>query len=164
MRCLLGFVLAATALPPACLAQETVSFQRDVAPILAQNCTTCHSSTQQMSSLDLSSRAGALKGGQKNGPAIIPGNSAKSPLYLRLTGAQQPTMPLNGKLPPAAIAIIQKWLDSGAVWDAPITAAPAGPPNAPGSEKKFSDQDRNWWAFRKPVRPALPKVHNPAQS
>ena len=51
-----------------------------------------------MSLLDLSTRAAALKGGQKSGPAIIPGDAAKSPFYRRLTGQDQPAMPLGGKL------------------------------------------------------------------
>ena len=157
-RLRLGFVFAVVILPIPILAQEPVSFSRDVAPILAQNCTTCHGSTQQMSSLDLSTRAGALKGGQKNGPSIVPGNSSKSPLYLRLTGQQQPAMPLGGKLRPEAIATIQKWLDSGASWDAAVSPAPPAASNAPGSERHYTAEQRNWWAFRKPVRTNLPKV------
>jgi hypothetical protein len=111
-----------------------------------------------MSSLDLSSRAAALKGGLKNGPSIVPGQSAKSPLYLRLTGQQQPAMPLGSKLKPEAIAIIQKWIDSGASWDTSVSSAAPVARNAPGSEKKFTDQERNWWALRKPVHVSPPQV------
>ena len=73
------------------------SFSRDVAPILGRSCLSCHGPAQQMSLLDLSTRAAALKGGQKSGPAIVPGDSAKSPLYRRLTGQDQPAMPLGAQ-------------------------------------------------------------------
>ena len=56
---------------------KPVSFKSDVAPILEKNCVTCHGPAQQLSLLDLSSRAAALKGGQK-GPAIIPGDADRS--------------------------------------------------------------------------------------
>src|SRR5947209_5648637 len=56
--------------------------------------------------LDLSSRASALKGGQKSGPAMIPGDAARSPLYRRLTGQDQPAMPLGSRLSEAEIGII----------------------------------------------------------
>jgi hypothetical protein len=135
--------LAAALFPLAGMSQDAISFTRDVAPILAQNCTSCHGASQQLSSLDLSTQNGALKGGQKNGPAIVPGSSTKSPLYLRITGQQQPAMPLGSKLKPEAIAIIQKWLDSGANW---------------GGTVSETVQDGKWWAFRKPVRSPLPKV------
>ena len=78
-------VIASAALLPA-----QTSFTRDVAPILGRNCVSCHSASQQMSELDLSTRAAALKGGQKSGPAIVPGDSSKSPIYRRLTGDDQP--------------------------------------------------------------------------
>ena len=80
-----------------------IPFTRDVAPILAKNCLSCHSASQKMSQLDLSSRAAAVQGGQKNGPAIVPGDAAKSPLYRRLTGQDQPSMPLGSRLSDAEI-------------------------------------------------------------
>ena len=112
-----------------------------------------------MSLLDLSTRAAALKGGQKNGPAIVPGDSAKSPLYRRLTGQDQPAMPLGAKLSDAEIRIIKDWIDSGAIWDGAAPSLRVPPPAATkGGEKKFTDQDRAWWAFRAPVRHPLPAV------
>src|SRR3954463_1746411 len=125
-------------------------FARDVAPILAKNCLSCHNASQQMSQLDLSSRAAAVKGGQKSGPAIVPGDAAKSPLYRRLTGQDQPAMPLGARLSDAEIQIIRDWIESGAVWEERVAAAPAA--------TKISS---NWWAFRPPVRHAPPAGGNP---
>lgn len=110
--CLCGIlVLCAQSQNPA---PSPAVFSRDIAPILERTCLSCHSPAQQMSQLDLSTRAAALKGGQKAGPAIIPGDSAKIPFYRRLTGQDQPAMPLGGKLTDAEIKTVKNWIDSGA--------------------------------------------------
>src|SRR3954468_22135065 len=140
-------------------AQETKpSFPRDIAPVLGRSCLSCHGPTQQMFLLDLSTRAAALKGGQKSGPSIVPGDSSRSPFYRRLTGQDQPAMPLGGKLSDAEIRTIKDWIDAGAIWDSAAPVAPPAPPTASSGEKKFTDQDRAWWAFRPPVRHPLPAV------
>src|SRR6266478_5119266 len=86
-----------------------VSFSGDVAPILTRSCLSCHGPTEPMSQLDLSTRVAALKGGQKGGPAILPGDSAKSPVYRRLTCQDQPAMPLGSRLSDAEIKTIKEW-------------------------------------------------------
>ena len=64
-------------------------------------------------------------------------------------------MPLGGKLSAAEIATVQKWIDAGAAWDdAPVSA----PATSRGGEKIFTEQDRNWWALRRPVRQPVPRV------
>ena len=47
----------------------------------------------RVSDLDLSSRAGMLKGGL-HGPALVPGDAQQSPLYLRVSGMEAPVMPM----------------------------------------------------------------------
>src|SRR4029450_5910241 len=52
-----------------------------------------------------------------NGARIVPGNSARSVLYQRLTGGPAgPEMPPAGRLPEQKIKLIQAWIDQGAVW------------------------------------------------
>ena len=98
---------------PAC-ADEAPSFAKDVAPIFAANCAGCHASNVAMGTLDLDTFAGIQKGGH-SGPVIVPGKSGESLLYLRITGAVTPAMPLNGKkLTDGEIAIIREWIDAGA--------------------------------------------------
>jgi hypothetical protein len=135
------------------------SFSREVAPILVQKCISCHGPEQQLSLLDLSSRASTLKGGQK-GPAVVPGNAAGSSLYRRVTGEEQPVMPLGGKLSAAEAAVLKRWIEAGAPWEGEILGAAAAPepPRPEAKEKAFSEQDRNWWAFRRPVRHPVPRV------
>jgi WD40 repeat protein len=103
---------------PVC-ADEGPSFAKDVAPIFAANCAGCHASNVTMGTLDLDTFAGIQRGGH-SGPVIVPGKSSESLLYLRITGAVTPAMPLNGKkLADGEIGIIRKWIDAGAKPPAP---------------------------------------------
>ncbi|HTQ53903.1 MAG TPA: c-type cytochrome domain-containing protein [Bryobacteraceae bacterium] len=104
------------------------TFTRDVAPILTANCAGCHAGRILMGKLDLSTFAGLQKGGH-SGPAIAPGKSAESLLFLRITGKVTPAMPLNGKpLAAADIETIRAWIDAGAPPPTPgEAAAPAAP-------------------------------------
>jgi hypothetical protein len=133
-----------------------VSFSKDVAPILTERCMQCHGREPLMAHLDLRTREGALKGAQ-HGPVVDPGNAAGSHLYRHLTGQELPRMPLGGQLPDAEIAVIKNWIDSGAEWDNGVTLGPGAGPTGSG-EKKFSDQQRRYWAFQKVVKPAVPTV------
>ncbi len=58
-------------------------FEKNVRPILAEHCYECHSIEKGSSKggLILDSRDGMLKGGDQ-GPAVVPGNVAKSLLFL----------------------------------------------------------------------------------
>ena len=109
-----------------------------------------------MANLDLRTRDGALKGA-KHGPVIVPGNAAASHLYRRLIGEETPPMPLGGRLTDAEIAIVKAWIDSGAEWDAGRALAP-GATTTTSTEKKFTEQQRRYWAFQKVVKPAAPAV------
>jgi len=84
-----------------------------------------------MGTLDLDTFSGIQKGGH-SGPVIVPGKSGESLLYLRITGAVTPAMPLNGKkLADGEIEIIRKWIDAGANPPAPgelVTKAAAAIP------------------------------------
>src|SRR5262245_33762944 len=62
--------------------QTTVSFEKDVRPILQTSCETCHGELQ-VSGLDLRTRESALKGGD-GGAAIVPGRADQSRLYRRV--------------------------------------------------------------------------------
>jgi uncharacterized protein with WD repeat/mono/diheme cytochrome c family protein len=121
----LGLLSLLTPLPGA----DTPSFAKDVAPIFAANCAGCHAANVTMGTLDLDTFAGIQKGGH-SGPAIVPGKSAESLLYLRITGKVTPAMPLNGKqLADGEIEIIRHWIDAGAPPPAPgESIAKAAPP------------------------------------
>ena len=146
-----------------CGVAQAQSTDKEVLPILRQKCFQCHSEALQMSGLDLRTRESMLKGGDK-GPAIVPGNAEGSRLYRRVAGLEKPPMPM-APLPPLTtqeVAVLKAWLDQGAKWGAADVAAPA--PTAVGGygkdykERVITAEDRNWWAFRKPVRHAVPSV------
>jgi hypothetical protein len=162
--------LLACTIASAQTAPKKVSFPSDVAPILAKNCAQCHGKAPAMASLDLRSRDTALKGGQ-HGVAIVPGDAAGSRLYKHLIGQQQPQMPMGGRLTDAEIAVIKNWIDSGAEWDSSASLdAPPAENKTTAAEHKFTEQQRNYWAFQKVTKPAVPavkasnQVHNPIDS
>jgi hypothetical protein len=109
-------------LPPP--APQQIDFARDIKPILQNNCLKCHSNEKPKSGLRLTSRESALKGGE-NGPDILPGQSANSPLIhnvARLVPDME--MPPEGRgtpLTPEQVGLLRAWIDQGVVWE---TVAP----------------------------------------
>jgi mono/diheme cytochrome c family protein len=148
MRALLGVLLLLPLPLPAPGGQDgkpgdgSVRFNRDVRPILAENCFLCHGP-------DPGTRKGKLRldreegyfGKRENGVMVVPGKPAESPLFHHLTTKDPDDLmppPKSKKvLKPAEIAIIRKWIEQGARWE----------PH---------------WAFLKPERPAPPAVKDAA--
>ena len=123
---LAGCVLlnAQTKLPPP--SQLKVDFEKDIQPILAQNCHSCHGADVQQSGLRLDRRQPAMRGGDY-GPVITPGNSANSKLIRRLvSGDGGLQMPPTGALSDEDVGLLRAWIDQGADFrlevkdDAPI--------------------------------------------
>src|SRR5918992_2872797 len=97
-----------------------VDYEKDVKPLLAENCYSCHGSEVQQAGLRLDLRQNALRGSEY-GPVIIPGKSAESKLIKRLVdgdGGMQ--MPPTGPLSPDEIDILRAWIDQGPEWRADI--------------------------------------------
>src|SRR5258708_21762474 len=103
---------ADTKLPPA--ANKKVDYDKDIRPILSQQCYTCHGEEAQQSGLRLDLRQNALRGGDY-GPVILPGNSSESKLIRRLVngdvGFQTPP---TGALPDQEIVLIAAGIHQGA--------------------------------------------------
>jgi hypothetical protein len=109
----------------------------------------------QLSKLSLATRESALKGGE-HGADIVPGNADKSRLYRLAAGLEKPSMPIGGKLSPDEVESLRLWIDQGAVWDgaALVITTRADPlQDAP-----IRPEERNYWAFRIPSRPAVPVI------
>ncbi len=120
-------------------------FEKRVAPTLKKNCLECHNPDTSRGSLDLSSRASLLEGGDK-GPAVIPGNAKKS-LLGQMIGGPKPKMPRERPpLPAEERADLLRWIDDGAHWPKEIVLY-----------AKAQEGD-SWWSARPLVRPALPEV------
>jgi hypothetical protein len=66
-------------------------FERNIRPLLIDNCYGCHSSKlpQPMGGLLLDSRAGMLRGGKSGVPAIVPGKPEESILLGAVLGSNK---------------------------------------------------------------------------
>lgn len=108
-------------LPPASN-QKNVTYANNIRHIFDQSCTKCHSGDRPKAHLRLDSLVGVLKGG-RDGKVIIPGDSAKSPLVLRVAHLSKDH---RGWMPPLhnragikpltreQIGLIRAWIDQGA--------------------------------------------------
>jgi hypothetical protein len=86
--------LAAAVLLPYCLfAQSLVDYERQVHPILAAKCWSCHSQEKRSGGLSLATLADVLAAG-RSGAAMKPGSAATSLLVRRVNGEVQPRMPI----------------------------------------------------------------------
>lgn len=87
-----------------------VSFKMDIQPIFTNNCTSCHPSL--VSSPDLTD--GNSYNSITNGIYIVPNSVDASLLYQRLLGDPS-VMPPSGSLPKAQIALVEMWIEQGAL-------------------------------------------------
>ena len=124
-----------------------VDFQREIRPILSDNCFQCHGpdGAARQAGLRLDRRETALET-RPNGTAIVPGKSAESLLYQRISDPDpsfhMPPPDSHKRLTAAQIALFKRWIDAGAPW-------------------------KEQWAFQPPVKSKPPAVkdvawvHNP---
>lgn len=124
-------------------ADAGVDFLRDVRPIFARRCLSCHSGSEPTSGLSLDDRENLLRGGDSGEPALLAGNAAGSRLVRLITGQEEglDMPPKGGALDAEQVAVISRWIDQGAPWAGGSAAG------------------EHWhWAYRPPVRPTLPAV------
>lgn len=135
----------AAALPPP--ATRQVDFVKDIQPIFSKHCYSCHGPQKQEAEFRLDAKEIAFKGGEL-GPAIVPGNSAESLLIHAVAGTKPDlTMPMKGeRLTAAQVGVLRAWIDQGAVW--------------PDSASVKIQDKRDHWAFKPPIRPAVPDPKN----
>jgi len=111
-----------------------IDFNRDIRPILAENCLYCHGQdgNKRQADLRLDDRAAAVSAG-----AIVPGNPGASTLLERIRSSdpdvQMPPPTSNRRLSDDQKRLLERWIAAGADY-------------APH------------WAFVPPVRPAVPAV------
>ncbi len=119
---------------PAAHAGRSVGYNRDIRPILANSCFTCHGTdaAARKADLRLDRRESAVR------EVIVPGKAAESPLIERVTSTDpDEQMPPPGskkpRLTPEAVEKLRRWIDEGAKYEM-------------------------HWAYVPPARPALPDV------
>ena len=119
-----------------------VDYVKQVKPLLATKCYSCHGALKQEGGLRLETKTLMLAGGE-SGPVLAPSAAEQSLLLKRITAGEDERMPPaeeGGSLTADEVAMLRDWIEQGAV--APDEEAPAAP------------QDH--WAFQKPVRAPLP--------
>ena len=103
---------AADAIPP----KDRDFFESKIRPLLVKRCFACHSAKSKSieGGLRLDSRPSWQKGGD-SGPAIVPGQPAKSRLRRAVEcGDEDLARPPDGVLPKSEIALIRQWISRGA--------------------------------------------------
>ena len=117
-----------------------VAFNRDIRPILSDNCYSCHGpdKDKRKAKLRLDTRDGLFDSIKDHYP-VVPGKPEASELYRRITATDpDEVMPksASGKtLSPRQISLIKRWIEEGAKWE-------------------------GHWAYIPPVRPAVPSTAN----
>ena len=140
-----------------------VDFDKDVRPILESKCLQCHGAAMKLAKLDLSSREAMLRGGER-GPALVPGSPEKSPVYMRVAGLEKPAMPMGGKISPAEVEVLKRWVTDNAPWGSAIAAKVDKKAAEAIEDMVIPEAARKYWAFQLPKKAAVPQVADPAWS
>ncbi len=107
-------------LPPA--ATHQVDFHREILPILANRCATCHASGRAEGGFSLETRAALLRESD-SGQTVVLGKSGES-LLIELVAGVDPgwVMPKQGKrLSEQEVGLLRAWIDQGAPWEKDVT-------------------------------------------
>ena len=98
---------------------SSVDFNRDVRPILNENCVTCHGGVRREAELSLLFREDALKPAKSGKPAIVPGDPRRSELMHRIQHSDEDErMPLDGApLSEHEVTLLKEWIADGAPWE-----------------------------------------------
>jgi hypothetical protein len=129
-------------------------FEKEVRPLLVTHCYECHGNGESDGGLGLDTRAGLIAGGD-SGPAIVPGKPDSSRLIEAVRYSNLDLqMPPQGKLAAKDVAVLERWVASGAIdprEDAAVDAAakPLG---------MSLEEGKNFWSLRPIARPAVPTV------
>lgn len=95
-----------------------VDYFKEVRPILEKHCYDCHQGGKAKGGLRIDDHRSMLAGGKSDGPAIVPGKAMESALIHRITATgEDEIMPPKGEsLKAAEVAVLKRWIQSGAPW------------------------------------------------
>ena len=145
---------AAAAKPAPPSAEGVEFFERQVRPVLVEQCYKCHGPDgKAKGGLRLDTRDGVLRGGD-SGPAVVPGDAKGSRLVESVRyGNPDLQMPPKHRLPAAQVADLARWVEMGAPDPRAGDPAAPPPPARPAAEH---------WSFRRPTAAAEPAVRDAA--
>src|SRR5262245_37765081 len=126
------------AISPAAAEERRLDFNRDVRPILSDNCFACHGFDEKARQADLRlDVAESAYAKHDSGMPIVPGDLAKSEAWRRITSTdeseQMPPPDSHKSLSAAQKETLRRWIEQGAVY-------------------------AKHWSFIPPVKAELPKV------
>ncbi len=129
----------------------SVSFERDVRPLMKAACFQCHGEDGQLESgLDVR-LARLMTTGGESGPAIVPGDSEGSLLFQRVRDGEMPPEEAH-RLTDEQIDTIRRWIDAGAPTLRPEPEAIDG--------FYITEEERSHWSFQPIERPSVSSVRN----
>lgn len=145
---LVGCSLFVAAFPSGTLADEQLTFNRDIRPILSAACFRCHGMDEKKreAKLRLDDELSA-KEKRDEGAAVVPGSLEKSLLWQRITSTDpdsvMPPPDSNVLLTDEHKAILKKWLEQGAVYENHWSLQPLVQPVVPKPESDFALWQKN---------------------
>ncbi|MCP4189206.1 MAG: DUF1553 domain-containing protein [Planctomycetaceae bacterium] len=139
-------------------ADDSEFFESRIRPLLATHCWDCHSVDNAESDLRLDDRDAMIRGGTR-GAAIDPGKPETSLLVHAIRHSERLQMPPKSKLGASQIADLVQWIKLGAPW--PNHSPKAADAGQTPVDYQLTDADQEFWAFRPPIEPSLPKVDDP---
>jgi hypothetical protein len=123
-------------------AESDIDFDRDIRPILSDNCFACHGPDEahREGGFRLDRKDSAFGKADSDETVIVPGKPEQSVLIARITSEdddlKMPPADSTKSLTPEQIELLKKWVAEGATW-------------------------QEHWAFIPPVKHELPKVSQP---
>ena len=154
-------LLSAAEPTPTFTAEQVKFFDDSVQPLLKANCLKCHGDDPKKlkGELDLRTRGAALKGGE-TGPVAVSGKPAESLLIQVINHAKEGyEMPPKGKLKPAEIAVLSKWVKDGLAYPADKLGGAVE-----AVKKSFTPEQKAYWAYQPMKRPAVPGAGHPVDA
>ncbi len=148
--------MPANASPPETAEEQIEFFEKNVRPLLAKNCSVCHNPDLKTAGLDLTTVAGFTAGAQ-SGALISRENPAESRLLQVIGYEARLKMPPMGKLSEEEIQTLARWVGMGAPWPG---AEPSPAPRPSKNGKVFTEEEKNFWAFRPVQAYEPPEVNN----
>jgi WD40 repeat protein len=123
--------LSAVAVRPALAqeaAEEKITYDDHVRPVLREHCFSCHNPDRAKSDLAVDSYGALMRGGA-SGEVVIAGDLSSSRLWGLVSHTETPEMPPEqDKLADAKLEIIRKWILGGALENSGSTAKPSSKP------------------------------------
>lgn len=120
-------------------AEDGVRFNRDIRPILSENCFHCHGqdAAKRKAELRLDTPEGAFGKGKSGQAAFVPGKPEESAAFLRMVSEdpddRMPPADSHRQVSPKQVELVRRWIAEGAKYE-------------------------THWAFTPPVRPETPGV------